>query len=140
MTAVFRRFRRSLALICAIVMFFTSVYSAPVSVNSADAGEPYITHDGNKASAVTLPQDGKVRLIANANERAAYAWQIRNPKQEEQWININDANGSTLWVTYALVGSMLQSNGTAMLRCAVTENEETVKRYFHFFQNNFRQV
>lgn len=117
-------FRRRLAGFCAVLILISCLYIPAVSVETANAPKDYITHDGEAVSQVTLPQDGKLRLRiqAAAGSNASYSWQIRDP-EAGAWINISGASNETLWVTYALVGSMLEADGTAQLRCRLREGD-----------------
>lgn len=118
-------FQRILAGFCAVLMFATSAYIPTVSVETADTTIEGITHNGEPVSQVTLSQDGKLRLVAKTafEGDVGYSWQIRDPELEDSWVNISGANSDTLWVTYALVGSMLEADGTAKLRCRLREGD-----------------
>ena len=118
-------FQRVLAGFCAVLMFATCVYIPAVSVETADTTIKGITHNGKPVSQVTLPQDGKLRLMAQTafEGDVGYSWQIRDPELEDSWVNISGAHSDTLWVTYAMVGSMLEADGTAKLRCRLREGE-----------------
>jgi len=124
MSAAFRRFRRAMALFCTLAMFLTSGCITSVSPSAADMTAPYISHNGQRVSAVTLPQDGKLHLSAVADsDEVGYGWQIQNPENADQWVNITGCNRYDIWVTYALVGSMLQTDGSAALRCRLTNGD-----------------
>jgi hypothetical protein len=53
-------------------------------------------------------------------EADGYRWQIEDPAQNDRWIDISGAYTEYLWVTHALVGSMLGGDGSAKLRCKLT--------------------
>ena len=118
-------FRRGLSVVCAVVVLLTSLATLSVSVSSAETA--YITHNGQQVSSVTLPQDGKLRLQVTSSAAVdGYSWQIRDPQGEDAWVAISGTQSSTLWVTYALVGSMLEQDGTAQVRCRLTAGETTL--------------
>ena len=124
----FEKFQRALAMFCAIVLFFTAFNGTPVFEIFAVGPEIQILHDEAPVTEVKLEQDGKIRLTTQGDvaDKAAYFWQIRDPANKDLWVNITGANSDSLWVTYALVGSMLQENGKAFLRCCVKEGEEMI--------------
>ena len=122
-----RKLYRGLALLCAIVMMIMQGSFAAVSVDSATPA-PYVTYDGDRVSHITLVQDGKMPLRAQADtaEEVGYHWQIADPLQEDYWIDISGANSVNLWVTYAMVGSMLRDDGSARVRCRITYGAEEI--------------
>jgi len=128
MSDLFWRFRRTIAMFCAVVLFLTATNWATVFETFASEPKAYVIHNEARVSAVTLEQDGKIRLLADGEitDQTAYFWQIRDPANEELWVNISGANSDTLWVTYALVGSMLQDNGQALLRCCLKDGDRAV--------------
>ena len=123
MKRINRRFRRTMAMLCAVVMFLTSVCIPSVSAVATDNFNTYAACEGEKVSAITLLHDDKLQLNAKTDlaGQLGYSWQIRDPENKEHWINITGANSDTLWVTYALVGSMLQKDGSAAVRCRITK-------------------
>ena len=122
-----RILRRAMAALCIFTIIATSVKFSAVSFEAAITSDPYVTYYGERTDAVTLPQDGKMHLIAVADAAdAAYRWQIRVPRQENYWVDIDGAHTDDLWVTYALVGSMLYADGSAQLRCRVTAGDTTL--------------
>ena len=128
MSDFFWRFHRTIAMFCAIVLLFTAANWAAVFETFAAEPKAYVIHNEEYVTAVTLEQDGKIRLMADGEvtEQTAYSWQIRDPANEALWVNITGANSDTLWVTYALVGSMLQDGGKALLRCCLKNGDRAV--------------
>lgn len=118
---------RGLALLCVIAMLIAQGSFAAVSVDSATPA-PYVTYDGERVSHVTLEQDGKMPLRAQSDTDAevAYQWQIADPLSDDHWVNISAANRVNLWVTYAVVGSMLRDDGSARVRCRIAYGEEEI--------------
>ena len=114
-----RRIRQLLALfLAAVILFGLYTDSTGLTLSAEDTSRAYVLLDGEKVDEVTLIEDEKLRLEAASEETAsAYGWQIRDPKNTERWINISDGYSRYLWLTHALVGSMLTESGTADLRC-----------------------
>ena len=83
-----------------------------------------ITRDGKETYAMDLLSYEKITISADGvEEKATYQWQILHNEKEDTWINIYDGTSQELPVSLALVGNLLQKDGTAMLRCrAYTED------------------
>lgn len=92
----------------------------PVLSTEAEAETPYVLLDGETVSEVVLDEEAKLRFEAvSPSGASSYRWQIKDPASADRWINISDGYSKYLWVTHALVGSMLRFDGTAQLRCRV---------------------
>lgn len=80
--------------------------------------EALVYLDGEEIRETVLKTSDKLRFEARFDgEAEGYSWQILDQKSE-RWINIADGYTGFLWVTYALVGSMLKDDA-AYLRCCV---------------------
>lgn len=123
-----RKILKVIALFLAILVISGSVINRAVPALSAEAEEkPYIVLDEERVSDVTLYEDAKLRLEAVSKSNAsAYQWQIKEPSGGDRWINISDGYSRYLWVTYALVGSMLYPDDTAQLRCRMSIDSKEV--------------
>lgn len=112
---------KAVATLLAVVILFGSWLNVTVPVLSVDAGtdKPFVLLDGEKVNEVTLEDDAKLRFEAISENASSYQWQIKDPAATDRWINISGGNSRYLWVTHALVGSMLAFDGTAQLRCRV---------------------
>ena len=101
-------------------------FGPPLSVMSISE-KPYIVLDGERVESVKLENDAKLRFEAvSQTQSASYQWQIRDPEDPERWINIADGLSRYLWVTYALVGSMVDALETVRLRCCMKIDGELV--------------
>lgn len=119
------RFRRGLSAACACILLLTSLAVWSVSVSSAEVA--YVLYEGEQTTAVILPHDGKLPLQAACDaDVSGYVWQIQDPLNEESWVDISGSQSPTLWLTYALVGSMLKDDRTAQVRCQLTVSDTTV--------------
>lgn len=109
-----------------VLGLFPGVTMPAFSVDGAEDA-PYVMLDGEVVTQVMLEENAKLRFeAASARDVATYQWQIQDTTGEDRWINISDGASQYLWVTYALVGSMLQINGTAYLRCRmIIDGQET---------------
>jgi len=111
---------RITALFLTVVMLLGLFPYATVPVYSAseDISKPYVTLDGQRVQEILLENDAKLRIEAvSENEASSYQWQIKDPSDSNSWVDISDGFSKRLWVTYALVGSMLDFEGAAALRC-----------------------
>lgn len=124
--------KRALSFILAVSLLLCSVYfNFTVPVLSASAGSeefiPYVLLDGERVEDVILNEDAKLRFEAVAkSDDSSYQWQIKDPDSEDRWIKIADGYSKYMWVTHALVGSMLDDFGSAQLRCrVVTDSVES---------------
>lgn len=121
-----RKTLQAVAFVLAVVLLVGSWLNITVPVLSADVSnqKPYITLDGEKVTELELLDDGKYRIEAVSEQAAdGYRWQIEDPQNDGRWIDISGSYTKYLWVTHALVGSMLKYDGTTALRCKVTTSE-----------------
>lgn len=122
MKVCFRNRKRSKALsilLVLAVLFGLLEPAAAVPVLSAEKAAPYVLMNEEEISEAVLTEGAKLRFEVGYEEAiSAYQWQIENP-EDNTWINIADGYSQYLWVTYALVGSMLADDDTAQLRCRV---------------------
>lgn len=106
------------SLLCGLIPPMTlPAFSAEQSV--------WVELDGERITAAALPEDAKLRFRAVCAEGAqSYQWEIRQ-REPDRWIRIADGASQYLFVTRALVSSMLDEANCAYLRCAVvTEGGE----------------
>ena len=123
-----RKTNTVVALLLAVTMLLGALFvNMTVPVLSADVeNTTYITLEGDRVHNITLEDDAKFRLETVSDAKvSSYQWQIKDPAQTDRWISISGGLSKYLWVTHALVGSMLAFDGTAQLRCRVgTESGE----------------
>ena len=119
MGAFFRNQRtiKAMAMLLVIATICGLLPPIEVSVLSAEQEKPYVTMNEERICHVVLEDGAKLRFEAGYADTAnGYQWQIQNP-ENEAWVDIADGQNTHLWVTYALVGSMLDEDNTAQLRC-----------------------
>lgn len=121
--------RRMIAVMMAVVLFVTSWAIAPAPSLSANGDKPYITMEGEKVTSLVLKENTEIELQAASTFEGAvkYCWQIRDMHQEDRWIQIARGTNKELAVSYALIGSMLNSNEQAEIRCKIIYNN---REYF----------
>ena len=121
--------RRLIAVMMTVVLFVTSWAIAPAPSLSANEDKPYITMEGKKVTSIVLEENKEIELKAASTFEGAvkYRWQIRDMHQEERWIQIARGTNQEINVSYALIGSMLDSNERAEIRCKIIYNN---REYF----------
>lgn len=121
--------RRVIAVMMTVVLFVTSWAIAPAPFLSANGDKPYITMEGEKVTSLVLKENTEIELQAASTFEGAvkYCWQIRDMHQEGRWIQIARGTNKELAVSYALIGSMLNSNEQAEIRCKIIYNN---REYF----------
>lgn len=115
-----RGLSRLLSVLLIVAMLCGLLSTATVPVLSAEQPKPYVMMNEERITEAVLRDGAKLRFEAGYDGAvAAYQWQIENP-EDGTWVDIADGYGRFLWVTHALVGSMLADDSTARLRCALT--------------------
>lgn len=122
-------YHRVIAVMMAVVLFVTSWAIAPAPSLSANSETPYITMNEKKVTNIVLKENEEIELKASSTYDGAvkYRWQIRDMHQEDRWIQIARGTHQGIDVSYALIGSMLDSNERAEIRCKIIYNN---REYF----------
>ena len=114
-----RKTIKAMAMLLVIATICGLLPPIAVPVLSAEQAKPYVTMNEERITDVILEDGAKLHFEAGyANIANGYQWQIQNPR-DESWVDIADGNTKHLWVTYALVGSMLAEDYTVQLRCCL---------------------
>lgn len=113
-----RKVVKALSLLLAIAMLFGMFQPMAVPVLAVEQeATPYVMVEGETVTEAFLSDGDKLCFEVGCGEDvAAYQWQIQEP-QDGIWVNIAGGNTAHLWVSHALVGSMLSADGVAQLRC-----------------------
>ena len=84
-----------------------------------------VLYNGAEERSITLKEDEKETLVGHitGTDSTARSWQILTPDGKE-WVGISGKTQENLQVSYALVGSMLNDNGRAYVRCTVMDGED----------------
>ncbi len=96
------------------------------TVSAEDEEVVTVLQDGQPVKSVVIPQDGETLLTGSVTGAAVEAlnWQIKLP-DADIWVNIDGYTAAECSVSYALVGSMLDSSGTAYLRLSAASSGGT---------------
>ena len=105
-----------LAALLALVLFLSC---CPVFTFAELFPESFqVTFEGEKISEISFFRHEKKNVSAeNLPEGCAYQWQIRIPGTD-MWVDIQGQTNRELAISYALVGSLLDAERSAYVRCA----------------------
>lgn len=114
---------RILSLFLALTMIFTALPISSVGANATEATPINILYNGQKVDDFVLMEDEKITLTTSASgsDSLSYRWQIRIDEESDRWVNIKGYTKDFCVVSYALIGSLLNTNGSADLRCKATD-------------------
>lgn len=114
---------RILSLFLALTMIFTAMPISSVGANAIEATPISILYNGLKVDNLVLMEDEKITLTTSASgsDSLSYRWQIRVDEESDKWVNIKGYTKDFCIVSYALIGSLLDTNGSAYLRCKATD-------------------
>lgn len=115
--------KRILSLVLALTMIFTAMPISSVGANAIEATPISILYNGLKVDNLVLMEDEKITLTTSASgsDSLSYRWQIRVDEESDKWVNIKGYTKDFCIVSYALIGSLLDTNGSAYLRCKATD-------------------
>lgn len=112
--------KRVIALLLCVVMLATTMGAGvfmPPDIKIIDA-------DANEAvSAVAVPQSERVKLTTDyqSSNELGFQWQLS--ADGKAWVNVYGQTGSSILLSYAMVCNMLSEDGTAQVRCIVTDGD-----------------
>ena len=114
---------RILSLFLALTMIFTAMPISSVGANAIEATPISILYNGQKVDNLVLMEDEKITLTTSASgsDSLSYRWQICVDEESDKWVNIKGYTKDFCIVSYALIGSLLDTNGNAYLRCKATD-------------------
>lgn len=123
------RFIKTVAVfMSAVILLGTLIVNVTLPVLSTEReAVPFVLLDGEVITETVMDEGAKLRFeTVYEDDAIGYNWQIKDPIYRDRWIDISDGYSRYLWVTHALIGSMLYPDNAAYLRCRVqTENGET---------------
>ncbi len=129
--------KRIISLILTICTVYSVLYIPPITVGGQEPvdGETAFTvsvkEDGQEvADALVLKETDRRRLTASLvgaseDDKPAYQWQISDQNDPSAWMDIFDATGENLNLTYALVSSALDASGATAIRCVIKLGDKT---------------
>lgn len=114
---------RILSLFLALTMIFTAMPISSVGANAIEATPISILYNGQKVDNLVLMEDEKITLTTSVSgsDSLIYRWQICVDEESDKWVNIKGYTKDFCIVSYALIGSLLDTNGCAYLRCKATD-------------------
>lgn len=82
-----------------------------------------LSESGEAVASVSVPQSDRVQLTTDykSSGEPGYQWQLS--ADGKTWINIYGQTGESVQLSYAMVCNMLNDEGTAQVRCMVTDGE-----------------
>lgn len=112
--------KRVIALLLCAVMLVTCMgvgIFAPPDIKLVDA------ESGEAVSTIAIPQSERVRIATDyeSTNEIGYQWQLST--DGKTWINIYGQTGESIQLSYAMVCNMLSDEGTAQVRCVVTDGD-----------------
>ncbi len=116
MTGMKKRCLAFFLCICILVTMFIPV--APVKAREDSA---FVVYNEEIIDNISISETEKKTVSAVFDgEAVSYQWQILADSENEIWANIFDKTAAECEISYALVKNMLDSLGTAFLRCRIT--------------------
>ena len=114
---------RILSLFLALTMIFTAMPISSVGANATEATPISILYNGQKVDNLVLMEDEKITLTTSASgsDSLSYRWQLCVDEESDKWVNIKGYTKDFCILSYALIGSLLDTNGSAYLRCKATD-------------------
>lgn len=114
---------RILSLFLALTMILTALPISSVGANATEATPISILYNGQRVDNLVLMEDEKITLTTSVSgsDSLTYRWQICVDEESDKWVNIKGYTKDFCIVSYALIGSLLDTNGNAYLRCKATD-------------------
>lgn len=109
--------KKFIALILAVIMTATCVGAGVL--NSPDI-QLVDVESGESVSTVEIPKSERSEIAVDYDgSDLAYQWQLSS--DGKTWINVYDQTEESIKLSYAMVCNMLSDDGTAQVRCIVTD-------------------
>lgn len=109
--------KKFIALILAVIMTATCVGAGVL--NSPDV-QLVDVESGESVSTVVIPKSERSEIAVDYDgSDLAYQWQLSS--DGKTWINVYGQTGESIKLSYAMVCNMLSDDGTAQVRCIVTD-------------------
>lgn len=112
--------KRLIALLLCVVMLATTMGAGilmppDIKLISADTNEA--------VSSVAVPQSERVKIATDyeSSNELGYQWQLS--QNGKTWVNIYDQTADSILLSYAMVCNMLSDDGTAQVRCIITDGD-----------------
>ncbi len=117
---------KALALLLCFATLITSVHFGIVAIIAKAAeGSHSIQFGGKNIDSIVLPQDDKRTVSVEEQADTAYSWQLCIDKSNDEWVTVSGQKRNFLTLSYAMVGSLSDSHGTAYLRSVMKSGGNT---------------
>ncbi len=117
---------KALALLLCFATLITSFHFGIVAIIAEAAeGSHSIQFGGKNIDSIVLPQDDKRTLSVEEQADTAYSWQLCINKSNDEWVTVSGQKKNFLTLSYAMVGSLLDSHGTAYVRSIMKSRGNT---------------
>ena len=117
---------KALALLLCFATLITSFHFGIVAIIAEAAeGSHSIQFGGKNIDSIVLPQDDKRTLSVEEQADTAYSWQLCIDKSNDEWVTVSGQKKNFLTLSYAMVGSLLDSHGTAYVRSIMKSGGNT---------------
>lgn len=117
---------KALALLLCFATLITSFHFGIVAIIAEAAeGSHSIQFGGKNIDSIVLPQDDKRTLSVEEQADTAYSWQLCIDKSNDEWVTVSGQKKNFLTLSYAMVGSLLDSHGTAYVRSIMKSSGNT---------------
>ncbi len=103
--------RRLLCLLLCVVMVASLAVPGTLATGSDTTGSITVTQNGEKVTAVAVPQNGTATLTAS--DAGSHQWQIQ---AGDTWVDIQGQTTASIDLRYAMVANLMQG-GQATVRC-----------------------
>lgn len=108
---------KAVALLLCAAVIITSFCLGNIGLVAEAEGDFGIKYNSRETEEVTLAQDSKILLTVDEQKDTAYKWQISVDRETNSWADISGQRDSFIYIGYATVGSLLDSDGRAYIRC-----------------------
>lgn len=117
---------KALALLLCFATLITSFHFGIVAIIAEAAeGSHSIQFGGKNIDSIVLPQDDKRTLSVEEQADTAYSWQLCIDKSNDEWVTVSGQKKNFLTLSYAMVGSLLDSHGTVYVRSIMKSRGNT---------------
>lgn len=121
--------KRIMAIVLCFVTVLTSVSAGFINFSASSAFPPLaIYYENEKIESINIPQNDKKTVTAISEDARdyEYRWQFLVDVNEDLWVDVYAQNSNELTLSYALLLSAIDNNGSVYLRVAAETDNGTV--------------
>lgn len=117
--------KRVFALLMSCVLVVTMI---PAVAFAGTVNKVEVIKNGDVVKKVTLAEREKVTLNTRSDlsDKADFQWQILADEDSELWVNIADKQESSIELSYALLGSLLNKDSQTAIRCVASIEDTSI--------------